>query len=466
MSNANATNEEVEREKDNSKSYLSSFALLTAMVIALSYWYVDHNWDASRNAYIMSEAHTGAENETADRMSQLNPKSTVFRVVLAAWGFLCFLSSPNTRIRSTSPLLWSIVALAMFLIASVLWSANPPQTLYKLVVLATMAIAAFGVACRFALREILSIVVLVCGFYILVGVIAEVSHGYFNFSKSYRFIGTTHPNTEAIYASMLCLIARIYLSKIGNIHLWGISIFLLGFLAVWFTKSRTTLAGLLISLLIVQVLIVRGTNRLLLILGGMFFAMLLIVGSSVISQKSSNTLGRFAAMGRQEDISTLSGRLPLWEELTLSINKKPIIGYGYLAYWDAKRVEYLSDRFRWVIPHGHNMYLDTMLDGGIVGLVLLIVAILFAFSDSAKLFKKTNRIEYAVVFGFVAYAVMNGFAESLFKLPNFPLFVILTCCFNMIVRGAMESNIVTPSKASSKRKPIRMPGLKRPQTVR
>ena len=194
--------------------------------------------------------------------------------------------------------------------------------------------------------------------------------------------------------------------------------------------------------------------------------MLLIVGSSVISQKSSNTLGRFAAMGRQEDISTLSGRLPLWEELTLSINKKPIIGYGYLAYWDAKRVEYLSDRFRWVIPHGHNMYLDTMLDGGIVGLVLLIVAILFAFSDSAKLFKKTNRIEYAVVFGFAAYAVMNGFAESLFKLPNFPLFVILACCFNMIVRGAMESNIVTPSKASSKRKRIRMPGLKRPQTVR
>ena len=461
-----STNEKVVSENVESNSYLSNFAFLTAVIIAVCYWHVDHNWDASRSAFSMSEAHTGAENETADRMSQVNPKSTACRIILATWGCVCFLTSWNTRVRFSSPLIWSISALAMFLLASVMWSANPPQTMYKLAVLLTMSIAAGGVACRFDLREILSIVVLVCGVFIFVGVFAEVSHGYSSFSNSYRFIGTTHPNTEAIYASMLCIIARIYLSRIGQSNFWGIGVFVLGLLAVWFTKSRTALAGLLLSLLLVQVLVVRGTNRLLLILGGLFLAVLLVVASSVISQKSSGILGRFATMGRQDDVSTLSGRLPLWEELLLSINKSPVIGYGYLSYWDAKRVETLSDRFRWVIPHGHNAYLDTMLDGGAIGLVLLILAIVSAFGDSAKLFSKTNRIEYAVVFGLVAYAVLNGFAESLFKLPGFPLFVILTCCFNMIARGAMESSEAAPSSVKSKRKPIRMSGLKSRQHVR
>jgi exopolysaccharide production protein ExoQ len=144
-------------------------------------------------------------------------------------------------------------------------------------------------------------------------------------------------------------------------------------------------------------------------------------------------------MGREDDVSSMSGRLPLWEELLISVNKKPILGHGYLAFWDSEKVEYLSETFRWEIPHGHNLYLDVLLDGGIVGLFLVLLAILVAFWETAKFYSVGHRIEYAIVFGVFAYAVVNGLAESIFKLPNFSLFVVLAFCFSMITEPTKAS---------------------------
>jgi O-antigen ligase len=157
-----------------------------------------------------------------------------------------------------------------------------------------------------------------------------------------------------------------------------------------------------------------------------------LAGFTLISQASSGALSSVATMGRKDDVSSLSGRLPLWEELVDSISKRPLIGHGYLAYWDSKRVEYLSETFRWEIPHGHNLYLDTMLDIGILGLIVVVFSSFAAMYQTLVLYWKANQIEYAIVFGLFVYAMFNGFAESLFKLPNFPLFVLLTFCFSII----------------------------------
>ena len=408
------------------------FRLATIFVIGLSYWYIDHNWEASSLSHLSTESYTGDENYTADKLSQVNTMSTVFRLVLAMWGCVSFVIAPKSKLRTFSPLLWCFGAVGLILFASILWSERPTQTLFKLTVLLTMIIAAVGVAAALSLREFFNAITIVCVGFILIGVVAEIAQGYFRPSADYRFIGTTHPNTEAIYASMLCLTARMFLDKLSRTNLLGVSIFVFGLIVVWYTKSRTTLAGLLFSLLATQTLVMRGSNRVLLIAGFLLAASVGLVGLSIISQSSSGSLGELATMGRKDDVLSLSGRLPLWEELLSSINKRPILGYGYLAYWDAKRVEYLSATFRWEIPHGHNLYLDTMLDIGIVGLGLVILAIMVALSESARYYSLHGLIEYAILFGLIVYGVINGFAESLFKLPGFPLFVALTGCFIML----------------------------------
>jgi len=421
------------KKSDIEEGFITPFALLTAFVIVICFWFIGHSWDASTVANAAAENYRmGDENLTADRIKIVGVWSTVFRLVFASWGCFCFAIAPRSRLNTSSPFFWSLLLVAMFLVSSILWSAKPSQTIFKLAVLFSVAIGATGLAAKFSLREFLSIVVCVCTSFSLIGILAEISTGNFHPGSNYRFVGTTHPNTEAIFASLLCLISRLYFSKLGTRNFWGLGIFFFGFAVVLMTKSRTTLAGLLLSLLIAQTLVIRGANRLLLIFALLVLASLALAGSSMISRGSSGLLGKTANMGRSDESSTLSGRLPLWEELLASINKKPILGYGYLAYWDSKQVEYLSERLGWEIPHGHNAYLDTLLDGGIVGFSLVLLAILFAFIEAAKLFAFRNRIEYAIVFGLLAYAVINGLAESMFKLPGFALFVVITCCFLML----------------------------------
>ena len=414
-------------------AFISPFGLLTALVIATCYYYVEHTWNQSQVTHTIAESYTsGDENFAADRISVVNVLTTIARITLALWGCLCFLLAYKTRVNSSSLLLWSMAAVATFLTASVLWSEKPTQTIFKLTVLGVMAISAAGIGMKFRLREVLTIVTYVSISFIIIGVLAEISQGYFRPGRDYRFIGTTHPNIEAIFASLICLISRMFLSKLGRGNLIGITLLAFGMLVVWHTKSRTTLAGLLFSLMVTQMLVIRGPNRVLLIAAFITLVSLGMAASTMFSQSSSGDFGKLASMGREDDVSSLSGRIPLWEELLNSANKKPLLGYGYLAFWNSEKIEYLSETFRWEISQGHNLYLDVLLDGGIVGLFLIGMAILLAFVESAKLYLAKNEIEYAIVFGLLAYAAINGLAESIFKLPGFALFVVITCCFSML----------------------------------
>ncbi len=426
--------------------FVSGLSLATALFVFVTFWFVEHSWDASLFAYMAQESYTGSENITADRLSQVNPISTVMRLILAGWGVLCFCFAPKFLIRFSSPLFWAMSAAGVFYLSSAFWSVQPSHTVFKLMVLGAMVVAAAGIASALSIREFLTAITLVCLSFVCVGVLSELSQGTFRLGGDYRFIGTTHPNTEAIYASILCLTARMFATDSNKLNAVTIFLFVIGMGVVWITKSRTTLAGLLVSLVFIQILAVRGSNRLLLVSSMIALVCLGLAGFTMISQSSSGALGEFVTMGRKDDVSSLSGRLPLWEELVDSIYKSPLIGYGYLAYWDAKRVEYLSETFRWEIPHGHNLYLDTMLDVGLLGFILVVLMMFAALWQAMKLYGKTSQIEYPIVFGLFTYAAFNGFAESLFKLPNFPLFVVATCCFSMILQREKVDNNKQPDR--------------------
>ena len=75
---------------------------------------------------------------------------------------------------------------------------------------------------------------------------------------------------------------------------------------------------------------------------------------------------------------TLSGRTFIWDFAESEIARRPLFGWGYQSFWlvgpDAPSI---VDAPGWIktMPSSHNGYLDTMLDTGYVGLVLLIAFI-------------------------------------------------------------------------------------------
>lgn len=409
---------------ENKAEISTWFYLLGILIMSVGFWYPEHGWEQSKYFADIDEiTYDGTANLTADRLKGVDKAAIVSRVSLACYGLVCFWFQRRYRLRLGSPLLWLGLAFGGLIYASVLWSINPSHTIFKLVVLGCMGCAALGFGTAFSLRQLLEWLALTCAVYLCVGVIAEISLGTFEVGSRHRFVGTVHPNTEAIFGAVLCLCARLFYradrSKLLAVLLFGLAIFL-----IYLTKSRTTLAAVVVSFAVMQILAARGRNRVYLILICIFAVGCLTASSVLLSVRNTGQIGNIIAMGRKDDVTTLTGRVPLWEELFVSVRKAPTLGYGYLAYWDAQRVEFLSETFSWEIPHGHNMYIDVALDVGLVGACLFVAMLIGALISASSIFLRTGKIEYAIVVGIYICAMINGCGESLFKMPGFPLFVL------------------------------------------
>ena len=79
---------------------------------------------------------------------------------------------------------------------------------------------------------------------------------------------------------------------------------------------------------------------------------------------------------------TLSGRTVIWDFANYEIGRRPLFGWGYQSFWlvgpDAPSV---VEAPGWVktMPSAHNGYLDTQLEMGYIGLILLVVFITVTF---------------------------------------------------------------------------------------
>ncbi len=81
----------------------------------------------------------------------------------------------------------------------------------------------------------------------------------------------------------------------------------------------------------------------------------------------------FSAAGRD---ANLTGRVPLWQELFRFAQARWLLGYGYNGFWnaDSRNVQFVWQMVGWKAPNGHNGYLDIVLQIGVVGLLLYMVA--------------------------------------------------------------------------------------------
>jgi O-antigen ligase len=74
--------------------------------------------------------------------------------------------------------------------------------------------------------------------------------------------------------------------------------------------------------------------------------------------------------------TTFTGRTDIWEFAISSLSLRPILGYGFAAFWGSSSIEKLvkNDQLEWAASasHSHNGYLDTALTMGYPGLALIV----------------------------------------------------------------------------------------------
>ncbi|MGA2570312.1 MAG: O-antigen ligase family protein [Terracidiphilus sp.] len=120
---------------------------------------------------------------------------------------------------------------------------------------------------------------------------------------------------------------------------------------------------------------IRSLERLL------FYLVLSIPLCLAVFFVQSNFTQLMAALGKDP---TMSQRTIIWEQVLLSIAKRPLLGYGYSAFWSGLHGESIQAVLvtGWSENQAQSGYLDLLLQLGLAGLISLIVVLLRALAQA------------------------------------------------------------------------------------
>jgi exopolysaccharide production protein ExoQ len=132
---------------------------------------------------------------------------------------------------------------------------------------------------------------------------------------------------------------------------------------------------------------------------------------------------------------TLTGRTGIWSAVLDSIAKRPLLGYGYQAFWLGLEGE--SYRIilavSWVLAQAQNGFLDVTLEMGTVGLAIVLLVFGFAFRDAfACLLRSRDETQLRAVEWYLAIVILTliyNLDESFLFEPKHlgSMFFLLAC---------------------------------------
>jgi O-antigen ligase len=198
-----------------------------------------------------------------------------------------------------------------------------------------------------------------------------------------------------------------------------VMLFLMG---LWLLdKADSTNAKLCLAMGLALVLVFRRSMlkelKFIRRLGWVFFAVL-FVGALVYFTPLLDTI--LIAMGEDP---TLTGRTDLWHDL-IAIQDAPLIGSGYQTFWLEDYINTLWQKYDFKPNNAHNGYLETYLNLGLIGFVLLLSALVVSVVRLRRELLARAPAS-ALMFALLAIALFYNWSEAMFSTITSMWFVTL-----------------------------------------
>ena len=321
-----------------------------------------------------------------------------------------------------------ILALGAVCLLSILWSDDIAFTIRRLGGAVLCFIGVLGFCRQFSPRDLCKMVLVLSVAYVCAGVASELGGiGYSMEAARYRFGGTVNPNLQGIYCALIGLSALCLLQgstgnrwKLRGLFLFGVAFLLL-------TGSRTALYSFLLAVAAHWWLSSSPRSKALLLTGVPALLALLVLGYELFVGNATVRFLEVITVGRDvETLSTMTSRIPVWNELIHYIGERPLLGYGYQGFWAGDRLNQFAESLGWAAQSSHNAYLETILSVGLIGGTLHILIVIFGVFRSSRYYRDTADLGFGFVFALIAFATVHSFAESAFSKPLFPCMIFVT----------------------------------------
>jgi O-antigen ligase len=139
------------------------------------------------------------------------------------------------------------------------------------------------------------------------------------------------------------------------------------------------------------------------------------------------------SLGRDTSLTT---RTDMWPVL-LGFQDSPLLGAGFSTFWSGRRLVEIGQTFGNVVIQAHNGYLDTYLNGGLVGLGLLLVWLCVSYRrvrERLALGAADARIRLTMLF----VAVVHNWTEATFYKLSLLWFVTVFAMMDYRAPAASE----------------------------
>lgn len=343
------------------------------------------------------------------------------------------------RIFLKPKLLWIIYGLAFF---SIIWSADPSVTFRRSIALFFTQIIGLYLYSRFKIEGLVRVLRYAFGISIVISFVFVIMfpnigvHHDDSFDGAWRGI-YVHKNSLGNYMVLsfsLWLISFIdFYNKLkihGYINLIASFVFtLLSLVLVFRSESKTALTMVFVVLIVLIFRSVLRSNPRFAI-AFMFSAITLIM------------LILFFGINKYEDIIvfmgkdiTISGRTQIWQLTIDAILEKPIIGYGYGAFWQGfdGPSAYICGVLNFNVHHAHNGYLDLVLELGILGLivyVLSVIILIFRLIGAQRY--NVNCVEIFPLI-FIMHTLLYNISETFMMAQNTISWILYTFIYIMSI---------------------------------
>ena len=115
------------------------------------------------------------------------------------------------------------------------------------------------------------------------------------------------------------------------------------------------------------------------------------------------------SLGRDTSLTT---RTDMWPVL-LGFQDSPLLGAGFSTFWSGQRLVQIGQRFGNVVIQAHNGYLDTYLNGGLVGVGLLVILLCVSYRrirEQLAVGRPDARVRLTMLF----VAIVHNWTEATF----------------------------------------------------
>ncbi len=306
------------------------------------------------------------------------------------------------------------------------WSLDPDVTLRRSLLLSSFLLLACFVAYRYDFRQIITllflmtIVVMACSFYFI---LLDPSLGFNPDGRGARG-AFLHKNTLGNFLVVGIAVAVSALRQRIVPRPVGYAVLMAAITLLIMANSTTSMlvAGLMFGVFVIVLLKERLSFRLFAALVA-FIAATLIFGVMLLI---ANIDEFFLTIGRD---ATLTGRDVIWSYVLRMIQERPLLGYGYSAFWETEPiVSYVTDTLQWSITHAHSGYLEMWLELGLIGMGLMVAFLVVTVFRAG--FRPLPDHAMVFILPFFTAMIVNDLVEThLFVYKHFGWIVMLVFVF-------------------------------------